>query len=1042
TQLLREIDQTRGANSGIGASGFPSRRECRVASGGKTYYSCTTAGHNRAWCALTAVYDPKKWKNCDASDLSSSTQDGRQGTFSFTTFIVKRQIALGASVCLHFRTNERHLMNAMEQPSSFPEFCTKSYAKLAMLRWARDCLATSDIEDGGNSPIPQTETVTRLQGCHFPFTYRGKTYYSCTTTGHNRAWCALTAVYDPKKWKNCDARCHFPFTYKGTTYTSCTSRDHNRPWCALTAVYQPGKWKNCDATPPPVNPVCLGDLTCPARPGQCSAWGDPHYITFDGRRHDFQGTCKYVLVRHADFTVAARNVHRRGMSQRVAFCDHVEVNVHNYEIHLRSGVGKEVLVNGYRRSLPVCLDRKVAISVSGRYVLIQTDQCLSVLYDGRHSVIIRLPTTYKGKISGMCGNYNGQSNDDNLMPTGQVASTSLLYGNSWIAPDDDTCPDTRPQDNFDSNDITASDRQLYGRPDKCGLLQLRTGPFGACISVLNPATYFGSCLFDMAAYRGDEDMLCENLEAYSDDCTAKGGKPGRWRTANRCPMPCPAHSHYDPCGSACPLTCTEPTQRACIRMCVESCVCDQGYILSGSVCVPRSSCGCSSNGNYYQKNEVWRSGNQICKCTNGRITCEAEPGGTIPTEIGGTSWDTCPGSLSFVTIGWSGVWGVNSRGVVFYRVGTAGKEGHFGKEWKQIDGNLAQISSGKGIVWGVNSRGKIYVRTDGASRADAPDEVAGGTDAHRPQRLPCHRPPYLAMLDSMSELTTDAIDDGEESTREMSLVLDEIDQQLQHIRDLSDIRDTSNIQAEGLEEIPDLPEPDGFEEIREFPDPEGLEDFQDLPESEGLEEFQDLPESEGLEEIQDLPESEGLEEFQDLPESDGLEDFQDLPEPDGLEEFQDIPAPDGLEEIQDLPESEGLEEFQDLPESEGLEDFQDLPESDGLDESQDLPEPDGLEEIRNLPEPGGLEEIQDLPESEGLEEFQDLSESEGLEDFQDLPESDGLEESQDLPEPDGLEEIRNLPEPDGLEEFQELPEPDGLEEVAEVLKEFEDMIDG
>ncbi|XP_019639652.1 PREDICTED: IgGFc-binding protein-like [Branchiostoma belcheri] len=432
--------------------------------------------------------------------------------------------------------------------------------------------------------------------------------------------------------------------------------------------------------------------------GQCSAWGDPHYITFDGRRHDFQGTCKYVLVRHADFTVAARNVHRRGMSQRVAFCDHVEVNVHNYEIHLRSGAGKEV--NGYRRSLPVCLDRKVAISVSGRYVKIQTDQCLSVLYDGRHSVIIRLPTTYKGKISGMCGNYNGQSNDDNLMPTGQVASTSLLYGNSWIAPDDDTCPDTRPQDNFDSNDITASDRQLYGRPDKCGLLQLRTGPFGACISVLNPATYFGSCLFDMAADRGDEDMLCENLEAYSDDCTAKGGKPGRWRTANRCPMPCPAHSHYDPCGSACPLTCTEPNPRACVRICVESCVCDQGYILSGSVCVPRSSCGCSSNGNYYQKNEVWRSGNQICKCTNGRITCEAEPSGTIPTEIGGTSWDTCPGSLSFVTIGWSGVWGVNSRGVVFYRVGTAGKEGHFGKEWKQIDGNLAQISSGKGIVWG------------------------------------------------------------------------------------------------------------------------------------------------------------------------------------------------------------------------------------------------------------------------------------------------------------------------------------------------------
>ncbi|KAI8499076.1 hypothetical protein Bbelb_235290 [Branchiostoma belcheri] len=39
--------------------------------------------------------------------------------------------------------------------------------------------------------------------------------------------------------------CHFPFTYEGKTYNSCTNVNHDRPWCSLTADYQ-GEWKNCN----------------------------------------------------------------------------------------------------------------------------------------------------------------------------------------------------------------------------------------------------------------------------------------------------------------------------------------------------------------------------------------------------------------------------------------------------------------------------------------------------------------------------------------------------------------------------------------------------------------------------------------------------------------------------------------------------------------------------------------------------------------------------------------------------------------------------
>uniref|UniRef100_A0A8C5CVP7 Matrix metalloproteinase-9 n=1 Tax=Gadus morhua TaxID=8049 RepID=A0A8C5CVP7_GADMO len=88
--------------------------------------------------------------------------------------------------------------------------------------------------------------------CHFPFTFLGKSYSSCTTDGRsdNLPWCSTTADFGTdKKFGFCpsellytfggnsdDKPCVFPFVFLGETYDSCTTegRSDGYRWCSTT----------------------------------------------------------------------------------------------------------------------------------------------------------------------------------------------------------------------------------------------------------------------------------------------------------------------------------------------------------------------------------------------------------------------------------------------------------------------------------------------------------------------------------------------------------------------------------------------------------------------------------------------------------------------------------------------------------------------------------------------------------------------------------------------------------------------------------------
>ncbi|KAM6427526.1 IgGFc-binding protein-like [Liasis olivaceus] len=377
------------------------------------------------------------------------------------------------------------------------------------------------------------------------------------------------------------------------------------------------------------SPTCVPAITPQA---MCWASGQPHYHTFDGRSFDFQGTCSYTVVKTCSTSTNLPFFHIFTKSQKnspFSFISHVTITIYNSSITMIKHEYGLVRVNQLRSRLPIRLhDGTVSLYHRGSQLVIETQFGLKVYYDWNYYLVVKVTPAFQSQICGLCGNYNGDPNDDFVTPSGNLATNVVELGKSWKVEDGDIacrhdCHDKCLQ-------CSAELAARYNAETLCGMISKhRGGPFHRCHSLIDPKPYLNDCVIDLCAFEGYKQILCRALKTYADACQREGMAISAWRKHAGCPLICPDHSQHMACGTACPATCSNPdAPKTCHLPCMETCQCKPGYVLDGGKCIAKDQCGCIYHGQIYAPSEQFWDDHQchqqcVCISRDRKVVCHS-----------------------------------------------------------------------------------------------------------------------------------------------------------------------------------------------------------------------------------------------------------------------------------------------------------------------------------------------------------------------------------------------------------------------------------
>ncbi|KAL3219654.1 hypothetical protein MRX96_030208 [Rhipicephalus microplus] len=327
------------------------------------------------------------------------------------------------------------------------------------------------------------------------------------------------------QWLDCGPECQLTCQNFLSGEVGCASKKSCNPGCFCP----PGTVLDGD--------ICRNPDECADK--VCTGYGDPTIETFDGWKFQLQSSGHFDLVSDSEGRFTVDGV--TGKCEERLTCivglnvehkSHAVIDGNEYEAKDLPWNGDGLTVFAMPGQVTVVLFRELGVQV--RYNEISA------------AFSIHVPSkNFFNKTEGLCGNCNGQPDDDKKKKDGTISDDLIDFICSW---ETQLLPEQCVM-NFTGVEPTAPPP-----PGACSEM-LDRSVFGECPNLVDVSKYLDQCRHDTALSFTENAATCASLIEYAHACCRAGVHVDDAYIQRFCNITCPGDTAYMSCHDGCPQTC-------------------------------------------------------------------------------------------------------------------------------------------------------------------------------------------------------------------------------------------------------------------------------------------------------------------------------------------------------------------------------------------------------------------------------------------------------------------------------------------------------